>query len=400
MPNPVPRSAARLAGRGPGCFAAAAVTAALVMGALVGGAVGPAVAQTTGTQEQLDAEAAQLRQQQIDVQAQLNVIQQRRAEVEDQIAQLTSQVTAAEAKLAPLAAEAARIDGVVADLQAQIDVSQRELDAGKAQLNASAAELYKAVRGGSSTPLGFTGTLDQYTRSQKYLREISVQENDLVAHVSGLRDDLSTQKAALHDAQAKADKERDVAQAARDQIAALRAQLQPALDDAAKQESAEKAQLADIEERYGEVAAESASLQGAQDSIAALLRGKPLPGKPGGCDFRPVPFAINNGFGGASGHPGVDMAGPSGTPIHACRAGTVVIASWQGGYGNAVVIDHGGNMATLYGHQSQLAVQVGQHVDAGQVIGFVGTTGYSTGPHLHFEVRLSGNVVDPTPYLQ
>jgi murein DD-endopeptidase MepM/ murein hydrolase activator NlpD len=381
--------------------AAIAVTAALVAGALAGGFASPAAAQTSGkSQEQLDAEAAQLRQQQIDVQAQLNVIQQQRATVEAQIAVLTSQVNAAEAKLAPLAAEAARIDGVVADLQAQIEVSQRELDAAKAQLNTSAAGLYKSARGGSSTPLGFSGSLDQYVRGQKYLKLVSTQENDLVARVTGLRDDLDVQKQALHDAQVKADKERDAAQAARDQIAALRAQLQPARDAAAKQEAAEKAQLADIEERYGEVAAESASLRGAQDSIAALLRGKPLPGKPGGCDFRPVPFAINNGFGGASGHPGVDMAGPQGTPIRACRAGTVVIASWQGGYGNAVVIDHGGNMATLYGHQSQIAVQEGQHVDAGQVIGYVGTTGYSTGPHLHFEVRLSGNVVDPTPYLE
>ena len=359
----------------------------------------PAVAQTGNTQEQLDAEAAQLRQQQIDVQAQLNVIQQRRAVVEAQIAELSRQVSVAEAKLAPLAAEAARIDGIVADLQAQIDVSQQALDAAKVQLNASAAEMYKSARGGSSTPLGFSGSIDQYVRGQKYLKQVSVQENDLLARVTGLRDDLDTQKAALHDAQTKADKERDAAKAARDQIATLRAQLQPALDDAAKQEAAEKAQLADIEARYGEVAAESAALKGAQDGIASLLRNnKPIPGPAGGCDFRPVPFAINNGF-GVDGHPGVDMAGPQGTPIRACRAGTVVVAGWQGGYGNAVVINHAGNMATLYGHQSQIAVLEGQHVDAGQIIGYVGTTGYSTGPHLHFEVRIAGNVVDPTPYL-
>jgi murein DD-endopeptidase MepM/ murein hydrolase activator NlpD len=120
-----------------------------------------------------------------------------------------------------------------------------------------------------------------------------------------------------------------------------------------------------------------------------------------------VPGAIGSGFGMryhpvlhySRMHTGADMRAGHGEPIHACRAGTVVASGWQGGYGNAVVIDHGGGMATLYGHQSSTAVNVGQHVDAGQVIGYVGSTGMSTGPHLHFEVRLGGNPVDPAGYL-
>jgi murein DD-endopeptidase MepM/ murein hydrolase activator NlpD len=98
-------------------------------------------------------------------------------------------------------------------------------------------------------------------------------------------------------------------------------------------------------------------------------------------------------------HAGDDLAASTGTPIHACLAGTVVIAGPQGGYGNAVVIDHGNGMATLYGHQSRIGVSVGQHVSAGQVIGYAGMTGLATGPHVHFEVRINGNPIDPTPYL-
>lgn len=97
-------------------------------------------------------------------------------------------------------------------------------------------------------------------------------------------------------------------------------------------------------------------------------------------------------------HPGIDIGVPQGTPIHAAAAGTVIYASWLGGYGNLSVIDHGGGLSTAYAHQTGFAV-TGGHVSQGQVIGYVGSTGFSTGPHLHFEVRVNGNAVDPMGYL-
>ena len=88
-----------------------------------------------------------------------------------------------------------------------------------------------------------------------------------------------------------------------------------------------------------------------------------------------------------------------GTPIHAAADGVVVWAGPRGGYGNCTIIDHGNSLATLYGHQSVIGVTVGQHVTRNQVIGKVGSTGMSTGPHLHFEVRVNGVPVDPLQYL-
>jgi len=102
-------------------------------------------------------------------------------------------------------------------------------------------------------------------------------------------------------------------------------------------------------------------------------------------------------------HTGVDIAEPSGTPIHAAAAGVVAFVGWQNGYGNCTILYHGKvdgqDYYTLYAHQSKLGVTAHETVDQGQVIGYVGMTGWATGPHLHFEIRIGGNPVDPMPYL-
>jgi murein DD-endopeptidase MepM/ murein hydrolase activator NlpD len=98
-------------------------------------------------------------------------------------------------------------------------------------------------------------------------------------------------------------------------------------------------------------------------------------------------------------HEGIDIGVGYGTPIHAAASGTVITAGWEGGYGNLIVIDHGGGLATAYGHQSGFAVGYGAHVSQGEVIGYVGCTGHCFGPHVHFEVRVNGAAVDPLGYL-
>lgn len=100
-------------------------------------------------------------------------------------------------------------------------------------------------------------------------------------------------------------------------------------------------------------------------------------------------------------HTGVDLAAPQGTDIHAAEGGVVIVAEWWSGYGNTVIIDHGDNVWTLYGHirNGGIKVEKGQKVKKGEKIAEVGSTGNSTGPHCHFEVRIDGNPVDPMPYL-
>jgi murein DD-endopeptidase MepM/ murein hydrolase activator NlpD len=123
----------------------------------------------------------------------------------------------------------------------------------------------------------------------------------------------------------------------------------------------------------------------------------------------PVPMTrLTSGFGmrwhpvlgGRRPHMGVDLAGAVGTPVHATGDGTVERADWFSSYGLFVEIEHGGQLETRYGHMSRLNVAAGQYVHRGDVIGYIGTTGRTTGPHLHYEVRVDGVAVNPLPYMQ
>ena len=115
----------------------------------------------------------------------------------------------------------------------------------------------------------------------------------------------------------------------------------------------------------------------------------------------PVSGPVTSAFGWRWGrmHEGIDIAVPMGTPVAAAASGSVIYAGWMGGYGNLVVIDHGGGLATAYAHNSSLAVGVGQAVAQGQIISYAGSTGNSTGPHVHLEVRVGGGPADPLGYL-
>ncbi|EFC81235.1 M23 family metallopeptidase [Parafrankia sp. EUN1f] len=117
---------------------------------------------------------------------------------------------------------------------------------------------------------------------------------------------------------------------------------------------------------------------------------------------RPIEARVTQGFGGSNHHIGVDFGAPHGTTIHAAHRGTIIYAGWETGYGNFVQIMHENNVVTSYGHLSRIDVRVGQEVDTGEQIGLEGNTGKSTGPHLHFEVRLNGQYgtkVDPLAWL-
>jgi len=193
----------------------------------------------------------------------------------------------------------------------------------------------------------------------------------------------------------------DEARTARDQLSANRDTL------SAARELKQGAVVSSRETRE-EYLAEVDALAAQSASLAAAIRdaqagaGSTGTGVPSAAGFIwPVDGVVVSGFGMRWGrmHEGIDIAASSGTPIRAAASGTVIHAGWLGGYGNLVVIDHGNGLATAYAHASSILVGVGQQVAQGETVSLVGSTGHSSGPHLHFEVRINGVAVDPLLYL-
>jgi murein DD-endopeptidase MepM/ murein hydrolase activator NlpD len=193
----------------------------------------------------------------------------------------------------------------------------------------------------------------------------------------------------------------DEARAARDRLAGERDRLATVEDlkQSALTNTRETREqyLHEVDSLLAQSAALAERIRGAQDDS-----GSTGSGQPSAAGFIwPCDGVVVSGFGMRWGrmHEGIDIGCAYGTPNRAAAAGTVIYAGWLGGYGNLVVVDHGNGLSTAYAHASSIIVSVGQSVSQGQTVSLVGSTGNSSGPHLHFEVRVNGVAVDPLPYL-
>jgi murein DD-endopeptidase MepM/ murein hydrolase activator NlpD len=160
-----------------------------------------------------------------------------------------------------------------------------------------------------------------------------------------------------------------------------------------EERTAAESAVRELEEESAELEALIQRLQQAAGTGARRIAGFVMPLR--GAMTSRFGFRVHPLFGRRHFHTGVDIAAPRGTPVRAAEHGTVLFAGWYGGYGKLVVLDHGDGHSTLYGHLSVVLVTAGERTAKGQVIGLVGSTGYSSGPHLHYEVRKNGRPVDP-----
>jgi len=296
--------------------------------------------------------------------------------------------------------------------QATLVASRRAVVRAEAKQRHDAVASY--VSGGRTDTLGvLIGAADgeSATRIRAYAGAISRHQDDVVTQ---LRDARRFHGGAVRRAAAarrSARRRRDRISSARRLISTARADKARLLDELQRQILVEAVALNELQGRKALVLSRIASMNQVSDGIKLMLAGlkvqpastlgdvrlvDPLPGAPLASPFglRVHPILHITRL-----HAGVDFSAKTGTPIRAAADGVVVVAGVRGGYGNATVIDHGHGLATLYGHQSQILLTPGQVVRQGDVVGLVGSTGLSTGPHLHFETRLDGQPVDPLLFI-
>jgi peptidoglycan DL-endopeptidase CwlO len=364
----------------------------------------------------------------------ISSLQSKIARAETQQSVLTQEITIVDAKITALQDDVARAQDLLNTLDGQLAASQRKLDrmtqlfalqTRKLELlrrdyGVALARLERRVVDAYETPgvnaidvLLASTSISDILNDIEYVQQIGRQDK----YVS---DQLDTAKKAMHAVReqtrklksevavetrairARADQQHSVTQ----QLISTQQQLATAVDS-------KRTTLSSIKVNETAFAEEANKLVAVSASLAARIRASESSSPSSGTHAAsssgliwPVSGPITSPYGprclpngDCAFHPGIDIGVPSGTPIKAAAAGTVIYSGWMDGYGNLVVLDHANGLATAYAHQSSIAAGNGTSVSQGQVIGYVGCTGYCFGPHLHFEVRVNGEPVNPLNYL-
>jgi murein DD-endopeptidase MepM/ murein hydrolase activator NlpD len=317
--------------------------------------------------------------------------------------------TSLDAKRAQLASVQAKLraeQARLARLRARLLVVQRTLAARLVQL-------YKADKPDIVTVvLNSNGFQDLLERTQ-FMQRISRQDAHIVNVVRSAKADATSTAARLDTLEKQAARVAAQIQSQRDQVSTVRVSLVGRRDTIQSVRSRKTALLRSSRDRRHKLEDDVANLKDAQQKIQAKLAGLggasmpagPIRSGSGGLIW-PVNGPITSPFcesrAWESCHPGIDIGVPSGTPIRAAAGGKVVLMQPEaasGGYGNFTCIQHTASLSTCYAHQSRFGTSMGASVSQGQIIGYTGCTGRCFGPHLHFETRINGSVVNPMNYL-
>jgi murein DD-endopeptidase MepM/ murein hydrolase activator NlpD len=358
--------------------------------------------------EQAEARAAELREE-------TEVLDETIRQIDGQVRDLDSQVAEATNRTQRLLSEVRDLEAKVADKEAEIAETEAEYDYQQTLLNERMTASYK-----QGTLFYLDLLLDAKTINDLITRTTLVQRvissnNDIAVQLIHTGEQLETARAELERALATAASKRAEAAAVEKNLRSIRSQRQSALDSqqaAQNQKTAlMKASEADAERWKAQAEEEEAAARKMEAELRAAasqgggvyLGGVMAWPVPGGSLTSAYGWRTHPIFGSKRFHHGIDIGRGEGT-IVAAGDGTVIRASygWNGGYGNIIVVDHGDGLTTLYAHilDGGLKVSSGQSVTKGQAIALVGSTGYSTGPHLHFEVRVNGESTDPVAYLR
>jgi len=346
--------------------------------------------------------AAQAREAQLS--AEIGSIEVRIRELEAQVGGVSARLETLEHDLALQQEKLARITRLFRFQTEQLNFLRRQYEISLGRLNQRLIELYESDEPTTLDVLLSTRNLSDYLDQVEYVRDIGAQDNRITSEVNGA-------KVRMHAVREKTKATREKVATVTRTIAARTAQVREVRDELlisrkglSSSKSRKREQIASIEETKKEYLHEVAGLLASNAQVIAQIQAS------GSSSYDSTPSAsgliwpvsgpVVSGFGMRWGrmHNGIDIAVGYGTPIVASASGTVIFAGWMGGYGNFVIVDHGGGLSTGYAHQSGISIGGGS-VSQGQVIGYVGCTGHCFGPHLHFEVRVNGSPVDPLGYL-
>lgn len=340
-------------------------------------------------------------------------------DVSAKLKQIQADLDAANAKLQSIQTKQAEINAQIAQTQNEIVKMEAYLKTRQDVLNRRVRAIYMHGQLNYLEVILGANSFSDFANRVELLKRVIRSDYNLILEIQKQKAAIEAKKAQLEEDKRQLDALAAEAEKTRQEIAKKKAEQQKVLDAAksnkaaaAQMEQDLNAQLASVRNLIQQrLAAAEAARQAAQQQAASddeggggsddnYVQGTGAMGWPcSGPITSPFGYRTHPIFGTTIFHAGIDIGVDYGTPIHAADSGVVVYSGWISGYGNAVIIDHGGGISTLYGHNQSLAVSEGQSVSKGSVIAYAGSTGNSTGPHCHFEVDVNGSPVNPMGYL-
>lgn len=318
-----------------------------------------------------------------------------------QLRQINANLNNAQAAINNLDTEIADIEGQIAFTEMEIENKQRDYDGRLALFNRRLKEMYQYGDMNYISVLLQSSSLSDFLTRFEYLKYIANNDQKLLEEVQALQKTLDEQHASLTTMKADLETKKQTQVEKAQELSVASAEQQKVVNAINADVNATWAMLEEMEAEAEAAAAEIRRLQAAQNSSSQTAPSQYLwPAPSSKTITSPYGYRIHPIFGYKKMHTGIDIGAKKGADIIAAASGTVIMAQYYGGYGNCIIIDHGGGMSTLYAHMSAYVAKNGDVVSAGDVIGKVGSTGNSTGPHLHFEVRVNGSHTDPTAYVR
>jgi murein DD-endopeptidase MepM/ murein hydrolase activator NlpD len=357
--------------------------------------------------------AAQLQSALHQKRVQLHVVTAHYNDLQAQLSETNSAIAGVNARIGGLDAQAAETQRRIDWNTVQLDAARKSLKLHDDMLKRRLVDIYENGDLGYINVLISAKSFSDFVERWQDLRLLIAANQRAIRARRIAERRVAAVEAALESTRLQLQQEQQAQVEARNQLDTLAAERQNLVNLTGAQRRTVATQVAQMEDLS---AAEESQLEGliqerqrelAAQRRAAGITGSVETGGGSGSFSWPVTGTITSPFGWRSNpfggspefHQGLDIAAPTGTTVTAAGGGTVIMAQWYGGYGNYILIDHGGGYSTGYGHLSAIYVSNGQGVKRGQAIGAVGSTGASTGPHLHFEVRIDGKPVDPAPRL-